>query len=131
MTSSHSWRYTQLDISDIVEYARMRAVRVMVEFDMPGHAASWCQGYPEVCPSAKCSKPLNVANPATFALIESVLGECTGGAQYKGLFPETMIHLGGDEVNTKCWTQVPKVAQWLSDRNLTASITQEISSSRI
>lgn len=87
-------RYTQLDIADIVEYARMRAVRVMVEFDMPGHASSWCQGYPEVCPSPSCTSPLNVANPATFALIESVLGECTGGQQFKGLFPETMIHLG-------------------------------------
>ena len=43
-------RYSQKDISDVVEYGRMRAVRVMVEFDMPGHAAAWCKGYPQVGP---------------------------------------------------------------------------------
>jgi hypothetical protein len=77
----------------------------MVEFDMPGHAGSWCSGYPEVCPSSKCTQPLNVASNATFELIAGLLGECTGGAasmptKPSGLFPYNLIHLGGDEVNT-------------------------------
>jgi hexosaminidase len=54
----------------VIEYARERGVRVMVEFDMPGHAGSWCKGYPEVCPSASCTQPLNPASNQTWALIE-------------------------------------------------------------
>ena len=72
-------KYTQADIAAVVEYARARGVRVVVEFDMPGHAASWCKGYPRVCPSKDCPQPLNVADNATFDLIASVLKECTGG----------------------------------------------------
>jgi hexosaminidase len=109
-------RYSQEDVKGIVEYARRRAVRVMVEFDMPGHAASWCKGYPEVCPSPSCTQPLNPATPATFALIDALLGECTGRAAGAGIFPEDFIHLGGDEVNTNCWTKTPAIAAWLKVR---------------
>jgi len=122
---SDTERYTQGDVAGIVEYARARGVRVMVEFDMPGHAAAWCAGYPEVCPSTTCQQPLNVANNATFSLIESLLGECTGKKSSTpghphGLFPDHFIHLGGDEVDTSCWTKTPAVNSWLEGRNMTA-----------
>lgn len=92
-------RYTQADISTVVEWARLHGVRVIVEFDMPGHAASWCAGYPEVCPSTTCTQPLNVASNKTFELITDLLGEMTGGKTSapgapSGLFPDNFIHLG-------------------------------------
>jgi hexosaminidase len=118
-------KFTQEDIAVIVEYARMRGVRVIVEFDVPGHAASWCKGYPEICPSKTCLQPLNVANNFTFELYDGLLSECTGGhssskGKASGLFPDHFIHLGGDEVDTKCWTSTPEVASWLKDNGMTA-----------
>merc|ERR1712216_531711 len=103
----------------------MGGVRVMVEFDMPGHAGSWCKGYPEVCPSPSCTQPLNVANNATFTLITSLLGEMTGFKASvpnapSGLFPSNMIHLGGDEVDTSCWSKTPAVQAWLKEQGFTA-----------
>ena len=97
-------KYTQDDIASIVEYARERGIRVMVEFDVPGHGASWCAGYPEICPSTTCQQPLNVANNMTFEVIDGILGECTGRKSStkdapSGLFPDDFIHLGGDEVS--------------------------------
>jgi hypothetical protein len=46
-------------------------------------------------------EPLNVANNETFEVISDVLMECTGGkasvkGDPQGLFPGSMIHLGGD-----------------------------------
>merc|ERR1712232_1402688 len=118
-------RYTQDDVASIIEYARLRGVRVIVEFDMPGHAASWCVGYPEICPSPTCAQPLNVASNATFSLIEGLLEEITGGHASKpgapaGLFPDHFVHLGGDEVDTSCWSSTPAVNSWLTANNMTA-----------
>ena len=119
-------KFTQLDVRGVVEYARLRGVRVIVEFDMPGHAGSWCTGHPEICPSASCLQPLNVAKNATFELIEDMLHQCTGGVASApgkpspGVFKDNFVHLGGDEVDTSCWTKTPAIAAWLTAQNMTA-----------
>jgi hexosaminidase len=66
-----------------------------------------------------------VASNATFDLITNLLLECTGGktstsGHPSGLFPDNMVHLGGDEVTTTCWSQTPSIQAWLTARNMTA-----------
>ena len=68
-------RYTREDIRHVVAFAREHGVRVMVEVDIPGHAASWCVGYPAVCPSVACNQPLNVASNETYKVIDDILAE--------------------------------------------------------
>ena len=108
----------------------MRGIRVMPEFDVPGHASSWCTGYPKACPSdPECSQPLNVAREGTFDLIDDVVAECVGvsdaedgdgdGDALGPLFPDELFHLGGDEVDTSCWESDSEISTWLRDRDLT------------
>eukprot|EP00056_Hartaetosiga_gracilis_P011549 m.175691 g.175691 ORF g.175691 m.175691 type:complete len:608 (+) comp13519_c1_seq3:29-1852(+) len=118
-------RYTVNDVADVIEYARQRGVRVYVEIDTPGHAGCWCNGHPEICPSPTCTMPLNPATEDTFNLLSGLFKDLTGGARGQGLFYDNMMHLGGDEVNTKCWTETPSVAKWMQEHNFTADQTYE------
>ena len=64
---------------------------------MPGHAASWCAGYPEICPSPRCQQPLNPASNMTFTVIEGLLSECTqpqSENENESMFPYELLHLG-------------------------------------
>ena len=104
-------RYSLADLADLVEYSRLRAVRVLIETDMPGHAASWCAGYPELCPSATCQQPLDPSNERTFTVIAQLMKELTSVAPY------SLYHLGGDEVDASCWSDTPHIRQWMAAHN--------------
>jgi len=81
------------------------------ELDVPGHEFSWCAGYPSLCPSQSCLGPLDPSNPFTFEFIGNLIKE------FASLFPERYIHLGGDEVDTSCWSNTPRIADWLKSNN--------------
>ncbi|XP_021295850.1 beta-hexosaminidase 1 [Herrania umbratica] len=107
-------RYTVEDASEIVSFAKMRGIHVMAEVDVPGHAESWGAGYPDLWPTSSCREPLDVSKNFTFDLISGILSDI------RKIFPFELFHLGGDEVNTDCWTSTPHIKQWLNNRNITA-----------
>jgi len=120
---SHSLkeRYLQQEVRDVVEYARKRGVRVIPEFDVPGHAASWCTGYPEICPSdSSCKQPLNVARNETFELIDNIVSECVEDdtENNEPMFHDKFFHLGGDEVDTSCWEKDGEISAWLRNHSM-------------
>ena len=39
--------YSKDQVREIVAYARDRGIRVVPEFDMPGHATAWVAAYPQ------------------------------------------------------------------------------------
>jgi hexosaminidase len=108
-------------MADIVNYAYERGVRVVVEFDVPGHAYSWGMGYPTIraqCPPSYAANinnyPLDPSQNLTFQVIQGLFQEMAA------IFPEQYFHVGGDEVEYPCWTQNPAIAAWMSQMGFTS-----------
>jgi hexosaminidase len=114
--------YTQEQIRDVVNYARDRGIRVVPEFDIPGHTTAWLPGYPEIATTPgryEIGRHFGVFDPvmdpskeATYTFLEGFLGEMTH------LFPDQYFHIGGDEVNGKEWSQSAAVKAFEKAHNL-------------
>eukprot|EP00490_Sorites_sp_Unknown_P029485 CAMPEP_0114660652 /NCGR_PEP_ID=MMETSP0191-20121206/20561_1 /TAXON_ID=126664 /ORGANISM="Sorites sp." /LENGTH=211 /DNA_ID=CAMNT_0001890087 /DNA_START=695 /DNA_END=1327 /DNA_ORIENTATION=- len=109
-------RYSQNDMKDIVAFAQERGIRVVPEFDIPGHTMSWCVGYPEICPNKTCNSPdgnndspdgiLNPATNMTYDIIEGLFKEASG------IFTDNYQHIGGDETQLSCWDKTTSIVEW-------------------
>jgi len=105
--------YTQRQIREIVAYARDRGIRVVPEFDMPGHAHSWFIGYPQFASApgpytfkyylGGDSVPFDPTLERTYRFIDNFIGEMAG------LFPDKYWHVGGDEVDGSPWDASPAI----------------------
>jgi hexosaminidase len=114
--------YTQDQAREIVAYARARGIRVVPEFDIPGHAASWFVGYPEL---ASAPGPYSIEH--TFGIFDPVM-DPTQKSTYKFLdkfigemaeiFPDTYMHIGGDENNGVQWKNNPRIQEFMQQHNL-------------
>lgn len=98
--------YTQAEMRDLVEYARLRQVTIVPEIEMPGHAQAAIAAYPElgclvepveVSTTWGIHESLYNAEESTLAFLQDVLAEVIG------IFPSEFIHVGGDEAVKAQW----------------------------
>jgi hexosaminidase len=114
--------YTQDEVRDLIAYAHDRGIRVVPEFDMPGHSTAWFVGYPELASGPgpyQIERKWGVFDPAmdptqerTYKFLDSFIGEM---AQ---LFPDQYFHIGGDEVNGKQWDANPNIQAFMHAHGL-------------
>jgi hexosaminidase len=110
-------RYTAQELLGLSEYARVRGVTVIFEFDQPGHMGAMCKGYPSLCPTPACSAAyggdvLDPSSPDTLPAMRAVVAALAAASP-----SSSILHLGGDEVNPACWLASPAVAAWMAAHN--------------
>ncbi|KAJ8688504.1 hypothetical protein QAD02_024299 [Eretmocerus hayati] len=112
--------YEPDDVAQIIEYARVRGIRVIPEFDTPGHTKSWGLSHPELLtacygangqPTGKYG-PMDPTRQGVLMFVRSVLSEVSTS------FPDEHLHLGGDEVPFDCWRSNPNVREFMKANNL-------------
>ncbi|KAF9922339.1 hypothetical protein FBU30_007580 [Linnemannia zychae] len=116
--------YSKKDISDFVDYAMDRGIRVIPEVDMPGHAWSWSGAFPEITTcldgfpsySRFSAEPpsgqLNPVHPKTYKVIQGVYD------QILPLFKDKFVHGGADEVNYNCWNSTDSVVDFMESKDI-------------
>lgn len=114
--------YTQDDARELVRYARDRGIRVIPEFEMPGHSAAWLVAYPEL---ASGTVPTGIrrefgisdfaidpTREETYTFLRKFLTEMST------LFPDQYIHIGGDEAPAPDWKRNPKILDFMKKHDL-------------
>lgn len=114
--------YTQAQVRELVRYARDRGIRVVPEFDMPGHTTAWLVGYPQYGTKAPpvairrewggADAIFDPTREATYQFIARFIGEMVP------LFPDAYWHVGGDEVEAKHWNGNPRIVAWRKRRGM-------------
>jgi hexosaminidase len=119
---SNGLYYTQDEIRGLIAYARERGIRVVPEFDIPGHSTAWFVGHPEL---ASAPGPFTIerrwgvfdpafdpTNEKVYKFLDEFIGEMAR------LFPDHFFHVGGDEVNGKQWDANPKIQEFIRAHDL-------------
>ena len=114
--------FTQTQLREIVAYAAQRGIRVVPEFDVPGHATSWVVSHPELASAPgpyEIERHWGVFNPVldptnekTYALLADFFGEMCA------LFPDPFFHIGGDENNGVQWNANPRIQAFIREHGL-------------
>jgi hexosaminidase len=114
--------YTQEQVRDVIAYARERGIRVVPEFDMPGHATAWLVGHPELGsapgPYTIERRPgifepaLDPTREETYKFLDVFLGEMAA------LFPDAYLHIGGDENEGKQWDRNPQIQAFMKEKGI-------------
>jgi hexosaminidase len=117
--------YTQAEVTSVIAYARDRGIRVVPEFDIPGHSTAWLVGYPEL---AAGKGPFEIGR--TWGIFDPVMdptAEYTYNfldnfiAEMAALFPDAYFHIGGDEVNGRQWDESPRITAFKKERGMLAN----------
>src|SRR6202790_2576245 len=114
--------YTQGQAREIVAYARDRGIRVVPEFDMPGHTSAWFVGYPDLASAPgpfHIEREFGVFDPvmdptreSTYKFLDTFIGEMAA------IFPDHFMHIGGYENNGVEWKANPRIQTFMREHNL-------------
>jgi hexosaminidase len=114
--------YTQTEIKEIIKYAGDKGIRVIPEFDVPGHTTSWFVGYPELASAPgpyTIERNWGVMDPTmdptreeTYMFLDKLFSEMAT------LFPDEYFHIGGDENNGNQWDGNESIQEFMEENGI-------------
>lgn len=115
--------YTKKDLRELVHFANGYGIEIIPEIDTPAHALSWggafqdlivrCENVAGATQTPHNIYPLDPSHPRVYEIIRAIL------AQVVDIFPSKYLHVGGDEVEDRCWAESANLTHWARSNNLT------------
>jgi len=109
--AKYGFIYTPANIQEIVTHGAALGIDIVPEIDIPGHCYTVLQAIPALRDPNETGiyravqyYPNNALNPALEKTYEFLTAVFKTVAE---LFPSPWIHIGGDEVSDKAWTNSP------------------------
>lgn len=115
--SNYSHVYTPAMIADLVDFAKLRGVRVLPELDSPSHFGSLFAAYPQYAAQAvdaNNNSYLCMVDPSRDEVYAFLAGIWSDAA---AMFPDLTFRVGGDELQG-CWADSPAVLAWMKKEGL-------------
>ena len=92
--------YSIAEIKEIIQYAGERNIRIIPEFDIPGHSLAVLSAFPKLkCPYKPGSNAFCAGNADTYIIMKEIFGELIE------IFKPEYIHIGGDERQKDLWNK--------------------------
>lgn len=123
--------YKATDIKEIIDYADARGVRVIPEFDNPGHAhgVGMLETLRDIVTCFNTVWPINIEglykihggpspgdlDPSmdkSYEVVKNILKDIVS------YFKDPFVHLGGDEVAEECWDERPAIKEFMRKNNI-------------
>jgi hexosaminidase len=111
--------YSRAQIRDVIGYAADRGIRVVPEFDLPGHGTAWLTAYPELGSAPgpyEIERGWGIYDPTINPIIEKTYEFLdVFFAEMSELFDDEFMHIGGDENNGKHWMSNPDIVAYMEE----------------
>lgn len=111
-------------MKEVIEYARVRGVRVVVEIDTPAHTHSWGRSAKYYENVVRCNNVYTGQFDPTLESTYHLVGELM--KLVNDTFDDPYVHFGGDEVLALCWDLKPSIKQWMLENGVSSYKDLEI-----
>jgi hexosaminidase len=110
--------YTPVDVQRVIQEAADRGIRVIPEFDLPGHSQAVGASHPELLTACDSTykEPLDVTKDEVYPFVQQLYDEING------TFPDLWIHIGGDEVSLDCWERNQEIQDWKTKHGMKETV---------